>query len=367
MDAYIRSLIEKEVIPGLSALAGRGDRVVFSQHYGLKSRIPKKDPLHERALYDVASLTKPLVTAFLILYLVEKKEISLETSVSKIFPQLHHFESMTISHLLTHTSGLPGWYPFYLFGEEYLSQFNSIPLNSRPGSQVVYSCPGYILLYYIIEKCSGLSFVEFAKHIIFRPLQLRDTFLRVPDSRKHEAVPTEMGDGYQRQLATEWALGSPEHREPVESFSWREEMIQGDTNDLYSFHLGGSAGNAGLFSTSHDLFRMGLQFFPETATILKWETLQQCWNNFTPFKRSHRTVGFKRNSSLITSGGRAFSRRAIGHNGFTGCSMWLDRHHKTKQNITVILLTNLIHPQVPNIKFRKTQRTLSKIFLRSFL
>jgi len=365
LETFIQSVIQRGIVPGFSILVGQSDSPRFQHHYGWKSLFPQKEPVQDNTLYDLASLTKPLITALLTLYLVEQKAVTLETEVKTLFPHLGKFGTMNVLHLLTHTSGLPGWYPLYLFGDDYLKRFTYIHLKSRPGQQVVYSCPGYILLYYILQKVSGVPFHTLAQQVIFDSLGLKDTFLTVPESLRHRAAPTEQGNHHERKNAVAW-LNSREGRffwPLYQSFRWREDIIQGETHDLYSHYRGGTAGNAGLFSTTSDLFRLSREFFPRSATILSPETLQWCWKNLTPFKRSHRTVGFKRNSSFVTSGGRAFSRHAIGHNGFTGPSIWLDTNEITQQDTTVILLTNLIHPEVKTVRFDRIRRKLHRLLL----
>ena len=363
MEIFIQSLIEKEVIPGISILVAKKDNVLFKKQYGWKSLLPQKQSLEEHTIYDVASLTKPLVTAFLIVYLAEQEKVSLDTQIRKIFPGLPSDFDITLMQLLTHTSGLPAWYPFYLFGTDYFSQFSSLPLETRPGKWVNYSCVGYILLYYLIEKLSGTSFKKFASQIIFEPLGLKNTFLTVPDEVKKDVAPTEKGNQYEKNMAEQWAKKKgrgQEYLERVNRFKWRTSIIQGEANDVNSHTLGGTAGNAGLFSTTGDVFRLCLEFFASTASLLKTGSLQFFWKNFTPFNKAHRTVGFKRNSSFLTSGGRALSRKAIGHNGFTGTSLWLD----PREEKTFILLTNRIHPQVKDINFDKIRRKLHRLLVK---
>lgn len=351
-DAYTHGLIEKGIFPGISILVGKRDEILLNTHYGYKSLIPVKEKLEENTVYDLASLTKPLVTAFLILYLLEReKSITLETPVNTFFPGFP--PEMKLIHLLTHTSGLPGRYPFYLYGSDYLGQLRTLKLNSRPGRRVVYSCAGYILLCYIIEKVSGHSFGDLAREIIFEPLKLNNTFLSVPGELKTRVAPTEEGNREERR----WAEKT--HTEASRRFKWREGVIRGEVHDCNSWYLGGTAGNAGLFSTAEDVFRIALEFFPSTVSILTVESLRHLWHNFTPFKVSHRTAGFKRNSSFITSGGRSLSRGAIGHNGFTGTSLWLE----PRGEYTFILLTNYIHPVFKPINIDRIRRKLHRLLV----
>jgi len=221
---------------------------------------------------------------------------------------------------------------------------------------------GYILLYYVIEKIAGMSFKALAREVIFGPLGLKNTFLGVPGHLKKNAAPTEQGNQYERKLALNWAktYEPGKYLERVERYKWRREVIRGEAHDVNSHHLGGTAGNAGLFSTSEDVFRLCLEFFPATASLLNPGSLQWFWKNFTPFKKSHRTVGFKRNSSFITSGGRALSRWAIGHNGFTGVSLWLDARKET----VFILLSNRVHPEYRAVNFDKIRRKLHRLLTR---
>lgn len=366
---YIHSLAAAGIVPGISILVGKREEVCFKKQYGLKSIFPFKEKLAEDSptFYDLASLTKPLVTAFLLVYLEEREKIALDRPVKGILSQLPNEFDMTLLHLLTHTSGLPAWFPFYLFadntgGEGYLTHFPLVKLESRPGKRVEYSCVGYILLYYVIERIAGTSFKTLAKEVIFEPLGLKNTFLEVPEHLKKNTAPTEKGNEYERKLALDWAstYESGKYLERAKQYKWREEVIQGEAHDVNSHHLGGTAGNAGLFSTAEDVFRLCLEFFPATASLLNSGSLQLFRKNFTPFKKSHRTVGFKRNSSFITSGGRALSRSAIGHNGFTGTSLWLD----PRKEAAFILLSNRIHPEYKAINFDKIRRKLHRLLTR---
>lgn len=348
-EKFIHSIINKRVTPGISILIGKEDKTIFCKHFGNRSIKPKEELLDNCAIYDVSSLTKPLITAILLVYLIENERIDLNTDIKKIFPDLPF--NIKIYHLLTHTSGFPSWFPFYLFKDNNINMFKNINLQSRPGRKVNYSCVGYILLYYIIEKVSSTDFIEFANEVIIRKINLKNTFLKVPKYLKKVVVPTEEGNVYEKKIAEK------KYKKLSKNFKWREYIIQGETHDANSFYLGGTAGNSGLFLTIEDLFRISHEFYPSTATILKPESIKLFWKNFTPGKKSHRTIGFKLNSSFITSGGRSISKDAIGHNGFTGTSIWLEPENEYKY----IFLSNRIHPVVKNINFNRIRRKLHRL------
>ena len=163
-----------------------------------------------------------------------------------------------------------------------------------------------------------------------------------------------MGNRYER------AMAESGHRAAAERFHWRSALIQGETHDANSYYSGGTAGNSGLFSTVSDIFKMTREFFPETATLLKPESIRLFWKNFTPGQKSHRSLGFKLNTSIISSGGRALSPSAIGHSGFTGTSVWLEPSPGNQ----FILLSNRIHPDVKKMNFNHIRRRIHKLLKR---
>lgn len=347
LEPYIRQQIEKKNFPGISILAAGGGKILYDRHFGLKAVWPEPEPLPGDTLYDLASLTKPLVTAFLAVYLLEKNQWQLGDEVRRFFPAfpLH----INLEQLLTHSAGLLSWHPFYLYRPlDDLAQIAALKNMTAPGTQVRYSDVGYILLRRLLEKVSGVGFQELAQSVIFNRLKLRDTFFLVPEGKKSRCAPTEIGNGFERGMC------GAEHEAAAACFPWRRGLIHGEVHDANSFYSGGSAGNAGLFSCARDLFKMSLEFFPQTATLLKADSIRLFWQNRTSWSVLHRSIGFKLNSSRPTSGGSALSRQAIGHNGFTGTSLWLEPETQRQW----IILSNRIHPRVKKINFDALRRKL---------
>ena len=217
-----------------------------------------------------------------------------------------------------------------------------------PGAEVIYSDVGYILLRHLLEKTVGLDFMEMAAEIIFKPLKLHDAYFRVPDREKARCAPTEIGNAFECRMCR------GEHEKAAAGFAWRRGLLRGEVHDANSFYAGGSAGNAGLFASVRGLFKLSREFFPETASLLHADFVSLFWQNRTPWSLVHRSLGFKLNSSRPTAGGRALSRRAIGHSGFTGTSIWLEPETQRQW----IILSNRIHPRVKKIDFDATRRKL---------
>ena len=350
LEPFIRSQLEKKTFPGISILAACRGQVIAQRHFGRKAIWPAPEPLAADTLYDLASLTKPLVTAFLAVCLLEKKQWRLEDEVRRFFPAFPL--PITLEQLLTHSSGLPPWHPFYLYRPlADLEQIMALKNVAAPGAQVLYSDIGYILLRRLLEKTTGREYREMAAEVIFGPLQLQNTFFLVPETEKNRCAPTEIGNGYERNMCR------ADHEKAAAGFSWRLGVLRGEVHDANSHYSGGSAGNAGLFSSAGDLFMLGREFFPETATVLKAESVRLFWGNRTPWSASHRSIGFKLNSSRPTSGGSTLSKQAIGHNGFTGTSLWLEPEKQAQY----IILTNRIHPRVKKANFDPVRRKLHRL------
>jgi CubicO group peptidase (beta-lactamase class C family) len=347
LELFIRSRIDKKIFPGLSILVADHGHIILERHFGCKAVWPGPEPLAADTLYDLASLTKPLVTAFLAVCLLEKKQWRLGDEVRRFFPAfpLH----ITLEQLLTHCSGLPPWHPFYLYRPlADLAQIAALKNITEPGTKVVYSDVGYILLRRLLEKTAGLEFKKMAAAIIFQPLKLYDTFFLVPDGEKARCAPTEIGNGFERGMCR------AEHEEAAAGFPWRTRLLRGEVHDANSFYSNGSAGNAGLFASAGDVFKISREFFPETATLLKAESIRLFWENRTPWSALHRSIGFKLNSSRPPAAGSALSKQAIGHNGFTGTSLWLEPETQRQW----IILSNRIHPRVKKINFDAVRRKL---------
>jgi CubicO group peptidase (beta-lactamase class C family) len=348
LERYIQEQMEKKTFPGVSILVSSKGDILYERCFGRRAVQPQEEPLEPGTLYDLASLTKPLVTSFLAAYFVEKKQWRLEDAPRRFLPGFPL--AVTLEQLLTHSAGFKPWHPFYLYRpQDDLAQM-ILAVESLPGSRVAYSDVGYILLRHLLEKLSGIPFQQLARSVIFEPLGLRDTFLLVPPRERRRCAPTEAGNRYEKELA---AVG---HAEASAGFPWRTELIRGEVHDANSFYAGGSAGNAGLFSNARDVLTMAREFHPGTASILKAVTVSLFWRNRTPWDSHGRTIGFQLNSAS-TSGGRALAPGAIGHSGFTGTSLWLEAERQRAW----IVLSNRVHPRVRKTNFNIVRRRLHRL------
>ena len=326
---------------------------------------PKKIEAGVDTIYDLASLTKPLITGLLCVKMIENGEIDLSDYVSKFFPDFETSEKckITIESLLTHTSGFAAWKPFYFSGsdksktENVRDQIALEPLANPVGEKVVYSDFNFLLLGFLIEKFSGKSLDELARLEIFEPLKLKDTFFNPPGELKPRIAASEKGNGYEEQTAQDLF---PEIRIPKSAF--RNQMIWGEVHDNNCCFLDGVAGHAGLFSNVTEVLKIAHQFLAETTEILKPETCQLFRKNFTPKLNQARSLAFQLAETEDSTASEALSRDSFGHLGFTGTSLWID---PTRARV-FILLTNRTHNRnLPFADLKETRQNFHRIATES--
>lgn len=195
LAAYYARLVEAKRIQGASFLLARDGQVFAHQSCGRLSNAPgrERDPLKPDSIKRVASITK-VFTATAVMQLVDQGALWLDQPVAKIIPEFDTpmHKSITVFHLLTHTSGLPadgGYfcepYPFERFHQMQEADWLTKavlggPLQSPPGEAWSYSTIGFSVLAEIVSRCSGMHFNDWVEQKIFQPLGMRRSFLEVP-------------------------------------------------------------------------------------------------------------------------------------------------------------------------------------------
>lgn len=311
--------VKSGVFPGAVAALVDGDRV-RTYVIGNRAILPHIERMGEDTMFDLASLTKVVVTATLLMVMEQEGMISLEDEVYRVLPDFGH-RGINLLHLAAHTSGLPAWRPLYSELDDpadVVRHLGSIPLRYRPGSKVVYSCLGYILLGKVLERVGGDGLDRLAHEMIFRKLDMRDTLFNPHAEKRSRCAPTESAESLKRRR--------PGYRRPSqpETGDW---VIRGEVHDENALFLGGVSGNAGLFSTAEDLARFCMGIFE--GELLSEESLQVCSKCHTPGLNESRGIGW----ILLDDG-------SLYHTGFTGTSIRID----LKRRMAGILLTNRIHP-----------------------
>ena len=333
----MRSRISAGDFPSAVYLVAEKGASVFADALGDAVVIPTKHPATLQTIYDLASLTKPLVTGLLCAQLVEGGALSLDRSVASYLAEFDRTQknSITIRQLLTHTSGLPAWRPLYLLASDKTSALSAIanePLEYQPGERVVYSDLGFITLGFLIQRLTNLSLADLAQQKIFGRLKLQRTFFNPERAMQTGVAACESGNVYEREVC--------ERDFASRSYSnWRSDVVWGEVHDGNAYFLGGAAGHAGLFSTAAETLRLANQFIADQSELLSPPTCELFRRNMTEGLNEARSFGWQLASTQDSTAGPTMPRDAFGHTGFTGTSCWIDA---AAQRV-FILLTNRTH------------------------
>lgn len=353
-------------------------------------------PATEASLFDVASVTKLAATTLATAVLISRGDLALSTRAAALLPQFTGGgkETVTIRELLAHASGLAAWEPFFVLVESRLDSGVSggnlsgerVPPDPLPKTfhvknngghtehgavigpreraivkaaalrseltaargERVYSDLGFMVLGFALESASGVSLDSFCHHEIFAPLGLERTGYiplgrsgRLP--RDAHILPTGLTRPREPAPGQEAVYAVPA-QEP--------RAVPGEVDDDNAYTLGGVAGHAGLFSRAEDLARLGRAIIEElngAGRLGIGETLAELARPDTETKGALRGLGFDipagEGSMAGELLGRAGPKGAIGHLGFTGCSLWID----LDRELVVALLTNRVFPTRRNI------------------
>src|SRR3989441_1253388 len=340
ISAMLLSRIDSGDFPSAVYVVAEHRRAVFTDALGDAVREPENRPATLETIYDLASLTKPLITGLICAQLLELGELTLDSSVANYLLEFDRPDKnrITIRELLTHTSGLPAWRPLYLLAVEKESALASIAnetLDARPGEQVIYSDLGFIVLGFLLERLMGSRLDELALNRIVKPLELQHTIFNPAAATRTGVAACETGNTYERDMCEKsFSL------ESIASYrAWRKEVVWGDVHDGNAHFLGGAAGHAGLFSTAHETLRLANQFITGQSQMLSSETCQLFQQNMSEGMNEARSFAWQLAATVDSTAGPSLPSDAFGHTGFTGTSCWIDAHRER----VFILLTNRTH------------------------
>jgi len=340
---FLDDRVRSGEIPSASWIVADASGVLDAGAVGSAALVPGRVAATTETIYDLASLTKPLVTSLLALVLRREAGISLGEPAVRFLPELSRPDQrgITLAHLLTHTSGLPDWAPLYLRGSsppEYLEQIREMDLRASPGARVLYSDLGYIALGVILERIGGAPLDELCARFITGPAGSGALF-RPGAALGSRVAPTEEACNYEREKAGAAAAGYQ---------GWRRGLVHLAVHDQNAWAAGGVAGHAGLFGTAGDVHRIAREVVSVEPRWLREEDLALITRAQTGPGLEPRSFAYRINRGrnggpdASTAAGTALAASACGHNGFTGTSVWLEPERRR----VYVLLTNRVHPAV---------------------
>lgn len=277
--------------------------------------------------YDFASLTKVVFTQQALMHAFDRGLWTPHSRVADFLPDFPHAQIRLVD-LMTHTSGMTWWKPFY----------ESVPLHwpraqkwrwlldalgraeVDASGKAVYSDLGFMLLGFVLERMHGQDLLS-----VWSGLRERC----YPGSNLAFSV-----DNVPAHAQARYA--------PTENCPWRGKRLQGEVHDDNSWSLGGVTPHAGLFGSMEDLAAFGQLLRSEVLGLegnpLRAGTAPWFSRRAISAQQGDWALGFMLPSAGGASCGRHFSADAIGHTGFTGTSIWFDPHN----DLLVLILSNRV-------------------------
>lgn len=353
ISQFLQSRIDAGDFPSAVYLVAEKGEIMFQDALGFAVVEPERIEATVDTIYDLASLTKPLVTGLIISKLVESGELDPNERIGDLLNDFYtspHAET-TVNRLMMHISGLPAWKPLYLL-VDHPEEIGVEIARSLPAEQqevVTYSDLNFLALMLVAEHLQETSFDEIATESIIEPLGLVETFFNPPVELKARIAASEKGNEYEKQTCVD--LGYLKKYDAPSVI--REHQIWGEVHDGNAYFMRGVAGHAGLFSTAAEVFKIAQQFLPSYTTLLKPETCDLFRTNFTKGLNEDRSYSFQLASTEGSTAGSRMSPESFGHNGFTGTSLWID---PVKERVFV-LLTNRTHDHaLPFVNINSVRR-----------
>ena len=365
IDSLAQIAIDSSMTPGLQILVARDGKVIYDKNFGYLT-YKKKQRVNHNTIYDVASLTKILVTLPIVMKMVENGNLSLDTQLKEIIPQYDNSNKSdkTIKEILSHFANLKSWIPFYKstldtlnkvpnpiyykksFSNEYnikvtenlylLSSFkDTININIKNSElnndKYKYSDLPYYILKEFIENYYSSDLFSIIGSQMFNKMGLtHSSFFPKKINSLDNIAPTEIDDYF------------------------RFQEIRGTVHDMGAAMQGGIGGHAGLFSNVNDIAKI-MQMFIQDGNYggeryFNKSTIDLFNNCYYCTEDNRRGVGFDK--PQIEEDGPTcgcLSMDSFGHSGWTGTYTWAD----PVENIVYVFLSNRSYPKSDENKLLK--------------
>lgn len=355
IDSIMNNGIKNAIFPGAQVIALHKGKVVYHKNFG-NCTYENTNPVTDETIFDIASMTKSAATTMAVMKLYEEGKIHLNDKIGTYLPYLQNSDkaNLSLAELLTHTSGLPAFIPFYkelivngkwdanwmqsekkdpftievaenvYLNKDYPDKVNKRIAQCKLGAKAyVYSDLGFVLLQQMVEKITGMTMDKYLEQNFYQPLGMTHTcFNPYKSVAKDKIAPTE-NDQY-----------------------FRKQVVRGYVHDQTSAVFGGVCGNAGLFSNVDDLSLLFQMLMNDGTlngkTFFKKETVKLFTSAYVMHGCQRRGLGFdtpshEKKSSILPP---AASKKTFGHQGFTGTVFWCDPEH----DLIYIFLSNRVYP-----------------------
>lgn len=343
LEKNLMDQLESKIVdttPGMMVRAYQGGRIVCDIRVGTTY-----------AYYDFASLTKIIFTVQAMMVSFEQGRWNLDSRVQEFLPWFSH-AAVRVQDLLTHSSGLTWWAPFYkeidlsldinLRREKLREMISKLEVSDTPNS--VYSDVGFLLLGFLIEE--------------FYQAKILDVWNGI---KEKFYAGTTLEFHYKNQTPHRLSLYAP-----TEECPWRRKLMVGEVHDENCWSLGGVSSHAGLFGSIDDVSWVLLNIRSQLLGVARYSVKQKTARLFASRARPQGmgdwALGYMMPTPGSASCGSRFTLNSIGHTGFTGTSLWYD----PKADFGVVILSNRILYGRENKAFAKLRPEVHNWIIEGF-
>ncbi|MDN3723513.1 glycoside hydrolase family 3 N-terminal domain-containing protein [Aequorivita sp. SDUM287046] len=363
IDSLAISGIKDGMYPGAQVLVARKGKIIYQKNFG-HHEYDKQIAVRDSTVYDLASLTKILASLPIVMELVDKKELSLNTKLSEMLPEYRNSNKadVTLKQMLSHYARFKAWIPFYRYtfndaktgvSSEYYSDVPGKDFNVQVAENL------YMRRDYIDTIYSEIRDSELNSKLEYKYSDLPYYILKEYLERKF-GKPLELivQENLYESLGANFTMYHPlekfskENIPPTEQDNlFRKQKVQGYVHDQGAAMLGGASGHAGLFSNSNDVAKIMQMFlwkgFYGGKRYFNPNIMDDFNNCYYCNKNVRRGVGFDK-PQLGNSGPTCgcVSMSSFGHSGFTGTFAWAD----PEEEIVYVFLSNRTFPDAENRK-----------------
>ena len=368
IDSIAKNAIKEGAMPGCQILAAKDGHVFYHQSFGNHTYDSLSYNVTNTSIYDLASITKIVSTAFILMELESKNMFSVDSTLGFYLPKLldsSQYKPLNIKEILTHQAGLVSWIPFFIKTLE----------NGNPSYEIYSKLPSsihenrvaenlFILTSYRDSIFKRILETELRKNKKYKYSDLGYYFLNEIIHNITKFKQDEYIEKFYKKLGLQNIGYHPRkkwdiNRIPPTEYDtlFRKQLIHGDVHDQGAALLGGVGGHAGVFSNANDVAVIMQLFLNKGVyggdTLISADIIEKYTSS--PFHESNnnrRGVAFDKPVRNGAGGPTCFecaSYSSFGHSGFTGNLTWAD----PESGILYVFLSNRVHPDAENHKLIK--------------
>ncbi|GET44735.1 glycoside hydrolase family 3 N-terminal domain-containing protein [Capnocytophaga felis] len=360
IDSIAQIVLNKRMAPGMQILVAKQGKIVYRKNFGTLD-YNEKNPVKDNSIYDLASLTKILVTLPELMKIYAQEGFNINSSFSDLLPELKNTNkgNLKMMNVLAHYAQFPSWIPFYLKTldtqkrplKEVYSNIKNDDFSIQVAKNLFIKNEYINFIYQQIDNCDLIK----KKKYLYSDLPYY-YFKKYIEKRSNTSLSEAIQKDFYRSIGAYHLTYFPLQHFPLGNIApsevdnyFRKQEIRGYVHDQGAAMLGGVGGHAGLFGNADDVAKMMQMFLQKGYYGGQWYLQPQIVNLFNTCmfcnENNRRGLGFDKpqiDGEGPTCGCVPMS--SFGHTGFTGTYAWADPENE----IVIVFLSNRTFPTAEN-------------------